>query len=484
VILLALAGVAAAAALAAYAATGPDPNAQAQADGCGRSLSGIFTRQQPTWVYVGDASAPATGPAPAPQWATGVVDTKPVWLGAHPSDTDDPISHDSFDFLVNLKPDGKYESLLGTGNFAGEGEEAGRLHTEWEENAFAPFARPEPGDRVALLGNWVWDCGHWDGGGERTELHPLRAVWVQRGGLSPRSAAGEAEGDLLISTDATPAGESADCAHRTKGDRAAFEACLLAAPDRQSVNGSYSFTLPAPPRPSPSARLRVRVVDAGSTPGAPVVKAVPAGKGAAVTVTVAAPAGQRVVVAKEVFVGWTAAPPPVHLRVAFERILVRRAMDPGCPATNPGCASVETTRKGQISKPPGEWVLYLDVAGVWRRTKVFHAFDGQTLPVGQTFDVYVGRRQPWRVFVFARECDNGSLSAHSVTAPPAPCPRGTGEFLDLSGDDAPGSVFDRYASPAAGVGEHASNSLLPDSTCPPVNRRGCYRLTYRVTTVR
>jgi hypothetical protein len=193
-----------------------------------------------------------------------------------------------------------------------------------------------------------------------------------------------------------------------------------------------------------------------------------------------------VVVAKEVFVGWTpaTAPPPVHLRVSFEQILVRRAMDPGCPPTNRSCASVETTRRGQISKPPGEWILYSDVAGVWTRWSLLRPSDGQVLPLGRTVDVYVGRGRPWRVFVTGRECDNGSLSAHSVTSPPAPCPRGTGEFLDLVGDDAPGSIVDRYASPSAADGVHASNSILVASTCPPVNRNGCYRLTYRVTTVR
>ena len=61
--------------------------------------------------------------------------------------------------------------------------------------------------------------------------------------------------------------------------------------------------------------------------------------------------------AKEIFAGWQPTPEsarPVHLRVRFERILVRRAMDPGCPPTNLTCASVQTTRRGQISKPPGD----------------------------------------------------------------------------------------------------------------------------------
>ena len=487
--------VAASVAAVAFSGTRLDPATQAQADGCGRDAAGLFKKEQPTWVYVNDASSPATGPVPAAQRAQGRVSASPVWLAAHPTDVDDPVTHDSFDFLVNVKADPAYAFLLGgnpsagTGNFAGDDEETGRLHTEWEEKAFRSFAWPGAGDRVELYGSWVWDCGHWQEGGERTELHPLRAVWVQRRGVSPHSPTGETEGDLFISTDKTPAGQSADCAHRTKGDRAAFKTCLASEPNRQNVNGSYRFTLPAPARPGPGTKLRVRVVDAGSTPGAPAVHVVPGGRGATVSVTVAAPADQRLVLAKQVFVGWTPTPAralPVHLRISFEKILVRRAMDPGCPPTDPACASVETTHRGQISKPGGEWVLYWAVAGVWGRWQpaLLHPVDGQTIKSGQTVDVYVGRGSPWRLVVAGRECDNGSLSAHSITLPPSPCPGGTGEFLDLVGDDSPGTVADAYPSPSAAEGEHVSNALSDHSSCPPVNSHGCYEVTYRVSIVR
>jgi hypothetical protein len=414
----------------------------------------------------------------------GVVDANPSWLAAHPTDIDDPVSHDSFDFLVNVRPDAAYSGLLGTGNFAADGEETGRLHTEWEEAAYLPFAWPEPGDRVELLGSWVWDCGHWSGGGERTELHPLRAVWVQRRGVSPRSATGETEGDLLISTDKTPAGVSADCAHRAKADSAAFKACLAAEQNWQDASGTYRFGLVAPPRPGPGAKLRVRIVDAGSTPGAPAVRIVPGSRSPSVSVTVVTPAGKRVVVAKEIFVGWDRGPRPDRVRIRFERILVRRGMDPGCPPTAPHCALPGSTRAGQISRPPGEWVLYSDVAGVWTRWRLLRPFDGQTIRLGRTVDVYVAARQPWRVLVTGRECDNGSLSADSVIVPPSPCPVGTGEFLDLVGDDSPGTVVQGYASPQAAAGDHAVDSHNDHSSCPAVNLQGCYRVTYMITVVR
>src|SRR5205085_2282766 len=132
-------------------------------------------------------------------------------------------------------------------------------------------------------------------------------------------------------------------------------------------SGSYSFFLPAPPRPSSSAKLRLRVVDQGSA-GAPSVSAVPKGNGVQVSLNVKVSPNQRVLVAKEVFTGWTpvkASELPVHLRVSFKSLLVRRAMDPGCPSGAKECGSVETTRGDQITHGPGEWSMYWDAAGIW-----------------------------------------------------------------------------------------------------------------------
>lgn len=489
-----VAAAAAVAALAGTRGTRPDPQAQAILDGCGREVTGLFKKELPTWVYVGDRDAPASGPPPAAQRVRGVVDSpEPAWYAVHPTPVDDPVTHDSYDVIVNVKPDPAYEFLLGgdpparTGNFgAGEGEATGRLHTEREEVGFPPFAWPEKGDRVELLGSWIWDCGHWQPGGERTELHPVRAAWVERA-LSPRSPYGEAEGDLFVSTDATPAGKSAECAHRTKGDRAAFKACLGAQPDWLDVNGSYRFTLPAPPQQLRGAKLRARVVDAGSTRGAPAVRVEVGKAGATVSVTVAEPVGKRVVIAKQIFLGWRPMREgdlPEHLRVRFEQVHVRRSMDPGCPATQPDCPSPDTTRKGQLTTPPGEFSFYSDVAGIWTpwRPRAIRAGDGQTVRVSETVDAYVRRDRPWRVLVFARECDNGRLSASSIERPPFPCPR-SDEFLDLVGDDAAGTVVDEYRSPAAALGRHSSDARLEESSCPPINRRGCYQVTYSVTRV-
>jgi hypothetical protein len=481
--------VAAGLATLGYGVLGPQPEQQARRDGCGRSRLDEFSRLAPGWVYVNDGDYPATGPTPPTRWVVGVVDANGNSpLAAHPSGGDDPTTHDAFDFNINVLPDPAYAELLGgnpdqkNGNFAGEGEEAGRIHIEREETALPAFVWPEAGDRVAVMGSWVWDCGHWDPGGERTEIHPYRAVWTERT-PSPRSPFGDSEGDLYVSTDATPAGQIAECAHKTKGDKQAYQRCTHAQPNWLDVSGDYELSLPAPPRPAGAKHLVVRVVNEGSTIAVkrPRVDA----HGAQLRFHLDAIPGKRLVLAEQVFVGWRPATPAsrsVHLRLTFTRLLTRRSMDPVCAS----CPNPESTLDQQIAKPPGEWLVFTDVDGLWRLwPRVYPALDGKAFSLALTQDLFVPRGQPFRLFVFTHECDFGTLSWTNKNNAMAPCPNSP-EFGNFSGDDVPGLIVTRYPSPAAAIGVHLANSSnAPPSTCPAApNPRGCYQITYRIVRVR
>jgi len=161
-------------------------------------------------------------------------------------------------------------------------------------------------------------------------------------------------------------------------------------------------------------------------------------------------------------------------------------MDPGCPNAQTTCGSKETTHGEQLSSPPGEWNVYVDAAGVWGLwgSGLLRVRDGQVVRHGPTLDVYLPRGRPWRLFVFTRECDWGSLgnadgAAHAMT----PCPR-SGEVGTFDGDDRPGYVVKRFHSPEASLGFHRSRpSRRAITTCPPVNRLGCYELDYKITRV-
>jgi hypothetical protein len=275
----------------------------------------------------------------------------------------------------------------------------------------------------------------------------------------------------------------ADCAHRTKHDRAAFKSCVRTTTPWQDVNGTYRVGVKAPPRTARFGTPTLRVVDRGSVGGVRV-RAQLIGPDGRVTFRIDAPRGRRVVVAKQIFVGLNRvdrAKRPVHLRVSLRSLLVRRAMDPGCPgAREIACGSTQTMLGRQISRPPGEWNVYWSVGGIWGQwdPPVLRPRDGQVFRGRQSVDLYVPRGEPWRLFVFARECDFGSLSMGGAS-PLAPCPRST-EVGDLIGDDTAGTIELRFRSPAASLGRHVADATTAGSTCPPVNRRGCFRLVFDV----
>jgi hypothetical protein len=478
--------------IAARALAGPDPLTQPVRDGCARDREAIFLHEVPNWVYVNDGDHPADGPPPPQRWAHGVALSKYKRdLSAHPTGVDDPLTHTSYDFVFNLRADPADSYLLGgsesegNGNYADGNEEAARLHTERESGSFPRWAWPDRGDRVSLRGSWVWDCDHASPTGEHTEIHPFHAIWVERnpGGASPSSPSGDAEGDFFASDAATPADDQADCAHRTKGDRKAFKACLddlaITAHDRIDITGRYVFFLRAPPRPSRRAHLAYRARHASPRP-----MLTPERNGVKVTFDVPA---ATTTAAGRIFVGWRPVRRrPVHLRLRLRELLVRRAMDPGCRVDRPRCKyRNESTRLGQLTSSPGEWNVYVDAAGVWRqwRPAIVRSRDGKRIRGHQRIDFYVGRGKPWRLFVQTRECDFGALgNAFSPKIPVWPCPR-SGEVGNAVGDDIPGILVRRFRSPAASLGLHTTNARLEGSTCPPANRRGCYALTYSVTRV-
>jgi hypothetical protein len=292
---------------------------------------------------------------------------------------------------------------------------------------------------------------------------------VARRRLSTRSRRGEAEGDVFISDAPTPAFRQALCAHRTKGDRAAFHACVrVPGTERPVVAGTYRFTLRLPPRTARRARPTVRVVDRGSHGR---FRFSVRRSGARVLVVAQIARAAHVRVAKQVFAGWSVAPRLVHLRVRLRRLHVRNALDPS------------PIRSGGQTTSPGECVGYVDAGGTWRmwRPLVRRVFTGDTIALNDTFDLYVRRRSSWRLALMTRECDFGAAGSAYSSKPAFPCPR-TSEFGDFVGDDVPGAVVVRSGTHP--VARRRVNALREDSTCPPRVRDGCFWLEFSIGRVR
>jgi hypothetical protein len=398
---------------------------QSLKDGCQRNPGQLLLRNSPEWAYV--YNTPTDQPPPPPQWLTGTVSSfNPKFEAVHTAGGDLPPGHDAYDYNVNVLPESIYQYLLGgdpvkkTGNYAGDGEDTNRVHTEWEDLSVSKFAWAEPGDRLTEKGSWVWDCGHWGTPseifppgddyilpnigafdvntrcltgldqpqcqgvtGEATEFHPYRALWDQRK-QSSNSPYGENEAELFVSTDKTVAGKEADCAHKNRPALPtnplntsyltyppAYNACLsLTEPNWQDVSGHYSFVLPAPPQPSPDSFLVFRAVNRGSTDNAPAPTLTQEGNGVRATFDLSTdPATHpRLVMGYTVFVGWDTLPlgaVPTHLHVSLDKLEIHRSMDaPDCRTTYFFCSS-ESTRQNQQTGFTGQYNLYWDISGIW-----------------------------------------------------------------------------------------------------------------------
>jgi hypothetical protein len=414
----------------------PQPFPQAQTDGCQRSVGGLVTADSPAWVYVNKDRTPKV--------VTGKA------FNSHVYSDDLSVNHQGYDWQIDIEPDAPYVNYVGgdpekeTGNFAGgeagsSQEKFGSLHTEWENEAIPTFVWPSEADRVKAWGGWVWDCAHWnsdfsDNGaadpGEKTEFHSLRGLVTFRKNLfgGPH---GETRADAFISSEGTRAHASAECAlkhHPVDGDKydPGYKTCMQDPKNaRQPVNDmDYKFFVPAPPKPSSSAKLVYRL--ATRVKGSPPQVVKQKSNGIQVTVKFKGFGGKKgkLRYGRSFFVGWKDAHTKgKHFQVQLGTLTVKHSLDPNPDAAN-----------SQQSKPPGEYVMFLEVNGNWfRLNQLFPSLtsvsDGQTFKLKKTVNVFLPSKQKLRIYGQGWECD--------VAGELFPCPAGRKEkalFNDPIGD--------------------------------------------------
>jgi hypothetical protein len=100
------------------------------------------------------------------------------------TNTDNPVSHETRDWNMNIVPDPTYMYMLGTG-MKGEGSGLDLvpiMHNEWETGSFPSQWRPFWGEYVQLWGRHIWDVGHVP---VAAEIHPPHAVVRQHTTAAP-----------------------------------------------------------------------------------------------------------------------------------------------------------------------------------------------------------------------------------------------------------------------------------------------------------
>ncbi len=89
--------------------------------------------------------------------------------------TDFPLRpwHTYYDWNFHIQVDNQYTYLLSMSNIQDHKED---FECEWETTFLPEWAWPQDGNRIWMVGRWIYDCGHPEDNGHKTEIHPPKAV--------------------------------------------------------------------------------------------------------------------------------------------------------------------------------------------------------------------------------------------------------------------------------------------------------------------
>jgi len=384
-----------------------------------------------------------------PEWAPVVHGTSPqsvpvlahgIARESHVSKEDFPAGHVTFDQNTELDLDPDDRWLLASGN--GDPNKA-TLELEWETGSYPAWAWPGVGDRVVVLGRWIFDCGHpgpgtchgtsalcdtdldcaagaaceWTKFTYRSEIHPPQATAVIRSGRGgvldeEDDAKLVTRADVWVSADGGGAGDSCVVTHRDPLDLLIFGAesarcfplreplALIAPADGPApfYATDFSFDLPLPAvrgGGEPFLRTLGRETPAINHARIPAsLRTVPKLGGSqphfevTVRMTKLVNGARPTGFAATILAGWRDGPEKklAHLRVSIEGVVVRNALK----APTPG-----------VSKTlPEGWKMQVNVNGEWQEIAGLEKVGKTGLyPVSATYDLYLPR--------------DGTLSVHA-----------------------------------------------------------------------
>lgn len=98
-----------------------------------------------------------------------------IAIASNVSSTDFPLRpwHTYYDWCLKIRVDNQYRYLLSESNVY---DHEDVLECEWD-SAYLPYwAWPQIHKRIWMVGRWIYDCGHPETYGHKTEIHPPKAL--------------------------------------------------------------------------------------------------------------------------------------------------------------------------------------------------------------------------------------------------------------------------------------------------------------------
>jgi hypothetical protein len=146
-------------------------NGDGWARGCHRptqAIAGELSYVVPSWVPVHDRDV---------RTVEGVLTKSSI------SRTDFPLKpwHTYYDWNFFIRLDKQYTYLHSNSNIQDHGN---LMECEWDTAFLPQWAWPPDGARIWMVGRWIYDCGHPERHGHKTEIHPPKAIsWFGTGAV-------------------------------------------------------------------------------------------------------------------------------------------------------------------------------------------------------------------------------------------------------------------------------------------------------------
>jgi hypothetical protein len=380
-------------------------------------------------------------------------------LESHVTPEDFPFNHDSHDMCFFIAPDAAFQdNMMSTGNKIIGGRRT--VEVEWETKHFPPSAWPIPGDQAWVIGRHVFDCGHPEPPGYRTEIHPPVGTALTR--LEPHIFSGETHPSYTNKT------------HIYFTNQGGYFVDTVGGRD-------YVFNVPLPPRPAlgRTASPRFAVVKP-PRPGLPHPRIVPKTVGSETMLEVTIPlAGVADPTKRWDLYDWI---PRGRKGAAFDRpsnVFSYEAVIVG--GWSQGVAALGTTgayREMRVTFNTatvheshdirtGEWNMNMRANGYWIKVPEASVRDGSTIRINRTVNFLVPENGEITIYADGWEDDNDSH--FRVGMPP-----GITSILALDENKALGKVSQRFdAKQNFGIGTRNVKSSTGD-----------YTLNYTITEVK